>query len=1095
MSFNTQSTRKRLQAFDFKPLFIEELGWDRYAGAVLLFEVGEHGFELERIAEKRGVGVFLCRDIPDNATRRKIEHQLTRQVREHLIIYTDPEQTVQKWQWVRRETGKPLACREHEFQKGQSGEALVQRLESLYVPFEEEEDTTTTAVTSRTRRAFDVERVTKAFYKRFQEEHKAFLGFIDGITAQGDKDWYASVMLNRLMFCYFIQKKGFLDGDLDYLRNRMQSLRGQHGGDKFYSFYRYFLLRLFHEGLGDDEHAAELEILIGKVPYLNGGLFAEHLIEQKHDGIVIEDAAFERIFDFFDQYHWHLDDRPLSSDKEINPDVLGYIFEKYINQKQMGAYYTKEDITEYISRSTIIPFLFDAAKKACPIAFRPESHMWRLLAEDPDRYIFDAVKYGAKHELPGNIAAGLDDVSKRGDWNTSAPREYALPTEIWREVVARRKRYEEVRGKLVQSEVSTINDFITLNLDIRQFAEDVISHCEGPELLRAFWKALNKITVLDPTCGSGAFLFAALNILEPLYETCLERMEGFLEDLDRSTEKHRPEKFSDFRKVLAEMAKHPNRRYFIYKSIILNNLYGVDLMEEATEIAKLRLFLKLASLTERDECKPNMGLEPLPDIDFNIRVGNTLVGFASLNDVKRVMEGDMIKLLALPDIQEKAEDVESAYWLFREMQIEYGMDADDFHETKQNLQDRLQKLNDELDSYLAEEYGISDQSLPDEEKYEDQFSRWKENCQPFHWFVDFYGIMNEGGFDVIIGNPPYVAASKVRRDYQVKHFASMACPDIYAWVLERCCGLLERNGCSGMIVPLSLSFSGDFDGIRRLLFDGYGGNWFSSYGRIPSALFSFDVRVRNVIHIGSKQGKGANHTTRLHRWFEGERSDLFCLLEYADFTSDAWHGRIPKINTSKLASALEACIRRTDRASLASSLVCKPTDHVLHFKKTAYNWLCFCREQPPCYDSDGNIIPQSQFDSIGFMNQVEKDISFLLLNGKLLYGYWIVVGDDFHVAKWMFADFPIALSRLPLDYIAQLLPLADELDTVMQQAVSFKNNAGKRVGNFNLAKCRHVTDKSDKIFAKALGLEEVLDDIERLYFQVVRTNFCKFSIS
>jgi len=313
--------------------------------------------------------------------------------------------------------------------------------------------------------------------------------------------------------------------------------------------------------------------------------------------------------------------------------------------------------------------------------------MWRLLAESPERYIFDAVKHGAEHELPENIAAGLDDVSRRGDWNTSAPKDIALPTEIWREVVARRKRYKEVNGKLLRGEVTSINDFITLNLDIRQFAEDAIANCEGPELLRACWKAINKVTVLDPTCGSGAFLFAALNILEPLYETCLERMVGFLEDLERSGEKHRPEKFSDFRKVLAEMGKHPNRRYFIYKSIILNNLYGVDIMEEAVEIAKLRLFLKLASLTERNERKPNMGLEPLPDIDFNIRAGNTLVGFASLADVKRVMEGDMIKLLALPDIQEKAEDVESAYWLFREMQIEYGMDADDFHEAKQDLQD------------------------------------------------------------------------------------------------------------------------------------------------------------------------------------------------------------------------------------------------------------------------------------------------------------------------------------------------------------------------------------------------------------------------
>ena len=54
--------------------------------------------------------------------------------------------------------------------------------------------------------------------------------------------------------------------------------------------------------------------------------------------------------------------------EEIDPDVLGYIFEKYINQKQMGAYYTKEDITEYISKNTVIPFLFDAARAKCKTA-------------------------------------------------------------------------------------------------------------------------------------------------------------------------------------------------------------------------------------------------------------------------------------------------------------------------------------------------------------------------------------------------------------------------------------------------------------------------------------------------------------------------------------------------------------------------------------------------------------------------------------------------------------------------------------------------------------------------------------------------------
>ena len=71
------------------------------------------------------------------------------------------------------------------------------------------------------RAGFDVERVTKRFYERFKAEHAAFLKFLQGIPDEGMQRWYASVMLNRLMFIYFIQKKGFLDGDPDYLRTRL----------------------------------------------------------------------------------------------------------------------------------------------------------------------------------------------------------------------------------------------------------------------------------------------------------------------------------------------------------------------------------------------------------------------------------------------------------------------------------------------------------------------------------------------------------------------------------------------------------------------------------------------------------------------------------------------------------------------------------------------------------------------------------------------------------------------------------------------------------------------------------------------------------
>ena len=247
---------------------------------------------------------------------------------------------------------KPAACREHHFRSDQSGDALLQKLDAIAFTLDEEESLTLPGVTRRTRSGFDVERVTKRFYEQFKKEHGAFLKFITGIPESAHHEWYASVMLNRLMFVYFIQRKGFLDDDRDYLRNRLSRCQKEKGQDKFYSFYRFFLLRLFHEGLGGKARTPALEKLLGRIPYLNGGLFERHQIEKDYQDIAIPDKAFERIFSYFDQYQWHLDERPLRADNEINPDVLGYIFEKYINQKQMGAYYTKEDITEYIGLTT-----------------------------------------------------------------------------------------------------------------------------------------------------------------------------------------------------------------------------------------------------------------------------------------------------------------------------------------------------------------------------------------------------------------------------------------------------------------------------------------------------------------------------------------------------------------------------------------------------------------------------------------------------------------------------------------------------------------------------------------------------------------------
>src|SRR5579884_2379609 len=114
-------------------------------------------------------------------------------------------------------------------------------------------------------RVFDIDYVTRRFYERFQKEHTTFFNFIEGITSLIDRQWYATLMLNRLMFVYFIQKKGFLDNNVNYLPEKLKQMQARIGQDKFLSFYRHFLLRLFHEGFNrpKEERASELEQLLG----------------------------------------------------------------------------------------------------------------------------------------------------------------------------------------------------------------------------------------------------------------------------------------------------------------------------------------------------------------------------------------------------------------------------------------------------------------------------------------------------------------------------------------------------------------------------------------------------------------------------------------------------------------------------------------------------------------------------------------------------------------------------------------------------------------------------------------------------------------
>ncbi|KZL51398.1 transcriptional regulator [Nodularia spumigena CENA596] len=682
MSLNFRQTRDLLHKFDFQSLFIQVLGWSRpsRSKAVSLAVAGQV-FQHRCIAEISGVAVFEVSSadgtIPDAKVRAEVHTEITSLIAENLLIFIDEERTRSLWYWVKREDKKRF-IRNHLYVKGQPGDLFLSKLGSLVIDITELEadGLSVVEIAYRLQNAFDVEPVTKKFYKEFHEQHQEFLQYVKGIDDENDRRWYTSVILNRLMFVYFLQRKGFIDhGDLEYLPNKLKQI--QQRGDNL--FYQEFLHALFFESFAKPEHERDpkIEALVGNVKYLNGGLFLKHRIEQQYQ-ISIADEAFVRLLDLFKRYSWNLDDTPEGKDDEINPDVLGYIFEKYINQKAFGAYYTRPQITEYLCDRTIHKLIID------------------------------------------RVNAALSD------------------------------GYESF---------TDINDLI-LKLDkkvCRLLIEDILPN----------------LSILDPACGSGAFLVAAMKTLIHVYSAVI----GIIELMD---DPHLQKWLHNFKQSRQSLS------YYIKKRIVTDNLYGVDIMEEATEIAKLRLFLALVSAADKvDE------LEPLPNIDFNIMAGNSLIGLIGIDatafdTVGKSQQGNLLQALAASDYQKVLDKKNQSIALYKKHAFIPGDEILPEGDVGTDQNTRLLRLRRHIDDLNQESQGKLNVLLLDEFsqrlgiKYEDVQLTGKPkkrvlnvddiaNLKPFHWGYHFDKVLNNGGFDAIITNPPWEIFKPQAKEFFAQH--------------------------------------------------------------------------------------------------------------------------------------------------------------------------------------------------------------------------------------------------------------------------------------------------------------------------------------
>jgi hypothetical protein len=672
---NISKVRNLLQAFDFKRLFVEELGWSLpLSKNTETFEHESVSFEARHLAELSGVVVLEVSAadgiMPSAKARAALHKEIAGRYHENLLVFVDEARTQSLWYWVKRESGKKFP-REHLYVKGQPGDLFISKISGIVFDislFEHDGTVSIVKVAASLKKALDIERVTKKFYEEFKSERLDFTELIEGIPDERERHWYASVMLNRLMFVFFLQSKGFVDGGrIDYLQDHLSQSVGRFGPDQYYA---RFLRLLFFEGFAKPKEARALDAqaLLGEITYLNGGLFLEHPIEERNTAIHIPDHAFHNLYNLFGRYSWNLNDTPGGNDDEINPDVLGYIFEKYINQKAFGAYYTRPEITEYLCEYTI------------------------------HRLILDKVNPGIG--VPG------------------------LPTP---------RHFDSVA--------------------------DLLMNLDAPLCRRLLFEVLPGLSLLDPACGSGAFLVAAMKTLINVYSAVTGRID-YLNDAYLT---------EWLRKTRAE---HKSLNYFIKRTIITHNLFGVDIMEEACDIAKLRLFLALVSSAQSTD-----QLEPLPNIDFNIMPGNSLVGLLRVNDVEYDQHSAQGSLAFNKPYRELLAEKNHLIRVYRETATYHK----NLQEMRDGIADKKAEAKGTLDALLLEEFvrlgGRFEQATWNPATGAEGKPQKRaltladiQMLHPLHWGYEFDEVLHgRGGFDAIIANPPWETFKPNAKEFFMEH--------------------------------------------------------------------------------------------------------------------------------------------------------------------------------------------------------------------------------------------------------------------------------------------------------------------------------------
>lgn len=427
--------------------------------------------------------------------------------------------------------------------------------------------------------------------------------------------------------------------------------------------------------------------------------------------------------------------------------------------------------------------------------------------------------------------------------------------------------------------------------------------------------------------------------------------------------------------------------------IVTHVLHGVDINDLAILACKMRLLIRLTQVYTLNDI--------FPSLEKNVRVGNSVIGFVKLP----------------PQVFAWGKRVEL-----------------------------IQKLSNPIHDNLVELRALFDRLY---------FAVSKELLHPFHWGLEFFDIFYRvngdvleftGGFDLVIGNPPY---GDLLSDAEKNSVPLSMVFDIAAAFVARSMDLQRYNGCLGLILTYAITFHQKWSGVRELLYRSYTTCYIPTFDRDRCRLFPAMTQSVSVLFANQFQSKQSCkfYTSEMHRLTPDLTRIIYDIANPYIIGSFTMRHRLPKIGQWRdILDHLMACPKRLGDL--------------------------FQSGEPLWYRSSGNYWYNAwtykpyQSSEIKQMTCYDHDFAIVLLNGSLFYLWMRIYGDGRHLNTDLLDAMPIPDESRIQPYRSQLHSLSTDYMTYLQQCYDPERYL------FNTSTIKRFIDRADTVLCRIYGFSE-----------------------